>query len=32
MGNLQSGTNVDPELLAQLEEEERLRYMRGEGL
>ncbi|KAI0746620.1 hypothetical protein C8Q80DRAFT_1104668 [Daedaleopsis nitida] len=32
VGNLQSGANVDPELLAQLEEEERLRYMQGEGL
>ncbi|KAI0765106.1 hypothetical protein C8Q74DRAFT_1370960 [Fomes fomentarius] len=31
-GNLQSGGNVDPELLAQLEEEDRLRYIRDQGL
>ena len=30
-GNLQGG-NADPEILAQLEEEERLRYLRDEGV
>ncbi|KAI0635037.1 hypothetical protein C8Q77DRAFT_671096 [Trametes polyzona] len=31
-GNLQPGNNVDAELLAQLEEEERLRHAHGEGI